>query len=135
MIPEEDRGPEWLREYGFTNFGDIAADIDAMEQFALRLRADIEQNYLPHLTGVTDAMLTRLPEASAFPELSEFLTSHELAQDTTQANVYNFANGTNRFATAAESISADYRGVDAFAHARVRDVEKAFTQTPVPGEA
>ena len=30
MIPEEDRGPAWLRDYSFTDFGNIAADMHAM---------------------------------------------------------------------------------------------------------
>jgi hypothetical protein len=134
MLPEEDRGPAWLRDYGHTDFGDIEADIAAMEEFARRLAADVQDNYVPHLTGVTDAMLTELPPpAATFPELVDFMTAHQAAQDTTQTNVYNFANGTNRFATAARTISAEYQGADAFSHARVRDVEAAFkAATPAP---
>jgi hypothetical protein len=133
MIPDEDRGPAWLRDYGFTDFGDIAADIAAMEEFAKKLAADVQDNYVPHLTGVTNAMLTELPPpASTFNELVEFMTVHREAQDITQQNVYNFANGTNHFATAAQTISQDYRGSDAFSHARVKDVDKAFDQAVNP---
>jgi hypothetical protein len=129
MIPDEDRGPAWLRDYGFTDFGDIAADITAMEEFAKKLAADVQDNYVPHLTGVTDAMLTELPPpAATFPELVEFMTVHQGAQDATHTNVFNFANGTNFYATAARTISQDYRGSDAFSHARVKDVDKAFDQ-------
>lgn len=133
MIPEQDRGPAWLRDYGYTDFGDIAADIAAMEQFAKRLAADLQDNYVPHLTGVTDAMLTELPSpAATFPELVEFMTAHQTAQDSTQTNVYNFANGTNHFVTAAQTISEEYRGSDAFARARVADVDKAFDRVTAP---
>src|SRR3712207_2056010 len=133
MIPKEDRGPAWLREYGRTDFGDIAADIAAMEEFAKKLAADVQNNYVPHLSGVTDAMLTELPPpAATFPELVDFMTAHQAAQDTTQTNVYNFANGTHRFATAAQTISQDYRGSDAFSRARVHDVNKAFDQARAP---
>jgi hypothetical protein len=133
MIPEEDRGPAWLRDYGFTDFGDIEADIAAMEEFAKNLAADVEKNYVPHLAGVTDAMLTQLPPASTtFRELGEFFAVHNEAQDATQQNVYNFANGTYHFATAAQKISADYSGSDAFSHARVKDVDKAFHQAVSP---
>jgi hypothetical protein len=133
MIPDEDRGPAWLRDYGFTDFGDIAADITAMEEFAKKLAADVQDNYVPHLTGVTDAMLTELPPpAQTFDELVEFMKAHHAAQIVTQQNVYNFANGTNHFATAAQTISQDYRGADAFAHARVKDVDKAFDQAVNP---
>jgi hypothetical protein len=133
MIPEEDRGPAWLRDYGFTDFGNIEADIAAMEEFASKLAADVEKNYVPHLTSVTDAMLTELPPpAATFSELVDFFTVHREAQDATQQNVYNFANGTYHFATAAQTISTDYRGSDAFSHARVRDVDKAFDKATSP---
>ena len=133
MVPEEDGSPGWLRDYGFTDFGSIAADISAMEEFAKKLATDVQNNYVPHLAGVTDAMLTELPPAATtFPELIEFLTTHRQAQDVTQQNVFNFANGTNHFAKAASSISAEYRGSDAFAHARVSDVDKAFDKAVNP---
>jgi hypothetical protein len=133
MIPEEDRGPAWLRDYGFTDFGNIEADIAAMEDFAKKLAADVQNNYVPHLAGVTDAMLTQLPPAATtFPELVDFLTTHQQAQDVTQQNVFNFANGTNHFAKAARNISQEYRGSDAFAHARVSDVDKAFDKAVSP---
>ncbi len=133
MIPEEDRGPAWLRDYGYTDFGDIAADIAAMEEFAKKLAADVQNNYVPHLSGVTDAMLTQLPPpAATFPELVAFMTAHNEAQGITQENVFNFANGTNTFATAAQTISEEYRGSDAFSRARVGDVEKALHQAAEP---
>jgi hypothetical protein len=134
MLPDEDRGPAWLRDYGYTDFGAIEADIAAMEEFAKKLAEDVQNNYVPHMAGVTDAMLTELPPpAATFPELVDFMTAHQAAQDITQTNVYNFANGTNRFATAAQTISAEYDGSDAFSHARVRDVENAFeAATPAP---
>lgn len=127
VIPEEDRGPAWLRDYGHTDFGDIAADIAAMEEFAKKLAAEVQNNYAPHLTRVSDAMLTQLPPpAATFPELVDFMTAHHAAQETTQLNVYSFADGTNHFARVAESISNEYRGTDAFSQARVNDVDKAF---------
>jgi hypothetical protein len=133
MIPEEDRGPAWLRDYGYTDFGDIAADIAAMEEFAKKLAADVQNNYVPHLSGVTDAMLTELPPpAATFPELVDFMTVHNEAQGITQENVFNFANGTNHLATAAQTISDEYRGSDAFSRARVTDVERALQTAAEP---
>ena len=133
MIPEEDRGPAWLRDYGFTDFGDIAADVEAMERFAQQLAADVQDNYVPHMTSVTDAMLTMLPPAATtFPELVDFLTTHTAAQDATHSNVYLYASGTNQIATAAQTISDEYRGTDARSRAKVRDVEKAFSKAIVP---
>ncbi|WP_328462364.1 hypothetical protein OHA21_35025 [Actinoplanes sp. NBC_00393] len=123
MIPDEDLGPAWLRDYGHTDFGDIEADILAMEEFAARLKADVEQNYSPRALEVTDTMLTTLPPADErFSELHLFLAAHERAQDTALQNVYNYANGTYGFATAAREVSEQYRGADAYARARVTDV-------------
>jgi hypothetical protein len=132
MIPE-DRGPAWLRDYGIADFGNIEADIAAMEAFGKKLAADVQNNYVPHLAGVTDAMLTPLPKAATtFAELVDFMSTHQQAQDVTQQNVFNFANGTNHFASAAQTISEEYRGSDAFAHARVSDVDRAFDKAVNP---
>ena len=133
MIPEEDRGPVWLSDYGYTDFSQIEADIQAMETFAAQLAANVKSSYAPHLTGVTDAMMTELPAPPAsFAELFTFLSAHNAAQNITQQNVYNYANGTQDFASVAADISKRYRGSDAFAHARVTDVERAFNKVGMP---
>jgi hypothetical protein len=133
MIPDEDRGPAWLRDYGYTDFGDISADIEAMEHFASKLQVDVTDNYVPHMYAVSVAMKTAVPDpTSYFPELSEFIQTHHAAQVATHSNVYAYANGTNDFATAAQKISTEYRGTDARSHAKVRDVDKAFDQARVP---
>jgi hypothetical protein len=127
MIPEEDRGPAWLRDYGYTDFSQIEADIQAMEHFASGLSSIVKDDYAPHLSTVTDAMSTRLPDPpSEFIELLTFLFAHNEAQDVAHQNVYNFANGTQEFAVAAQDISKQYSGSDAFSHAKVKDVDKAF---------
>ncbi|WP_127498091.1 hypothetical protein [Actinoplanes solisilvae] len=133
MIPEEDRGPAWLRDYGTTDFGAIEADIRAMEEFAARLAANVKDSYAPHLSTVSESMLTRLPSPPGeFVELLSFLTAHNEAQDVTHQNVYNYANGTQGFASAAADISSRYRGSDAFAEAQVADVKKAFDKAGIP---
>jgi uncharacterized phage infection (PIP) family protein YhgE len=127
MIPEEDRGPAWLRDYGYTDFSQIEADIQAMEQFANKLSATVQDNYAPHLSAVTDAMSTRLPDPpSEFIELLTFLSAHRDVADVAHQNVYNYANGTQDFAVVAKDISQKYDGSDAFSHAKVADVDKAF---------
>jgi len=133
MIPEEDRGPAWLRDYGFTDFSQIEADVTAMEQFATKLAADVANDYAPHLSKVADAMMTPLPAPpTEFVELSSFLIVHNDAQNATQQNTYNFANGTTEFANAARDISSRYQGSDAFAHAKVTDVDTAFSKVGIP---
>ena len=75
MIPEEDRGPAWLRDYGFTDFGDIAADIHAMSEYAQKLVANVQDNYAPHLGSLSQAVATPLPEAR-FDELTARIRSY-----------------------------------------------------------
>ena len=133
MIPEEDRGPAWLRDYGYTDFSQIEVDIQAMEKFAVQLAASVHDNYAPHLSTVTTAMSTRIPEPPIdFVELWSFLFTHNEIQNVSHQNVYNFANGTQGFATAAEDISKKYSGSDAFAHAKVRDVDTALDRVGIP---
>jgi hypothetical protein len=133
MIPEEDRGPAWLRDYGYTDFGQIEADIQAMEQFASKLSANVKDEYAPHLSTVTTAMSTRLPSPpSEFIELLTFMFVHHEAADIAHQNVYNFANGTRNFAVAAQDISQKYDGSDAFSRAKVDDVNAAFGDVAVP---
>jgi hypothetical protein len=136
MIPEEDRGPVWLRDYGYADFGQIEADIQAMEKFAAKLSDNVKGSYAPHLTSVTDAMSTRLPNPPGeFVDLASFLVAHNEAQDVTHQNVYNYANGTQGLASAAADISKKYSGSDAFAHAKVSDVTTALDKVGVPTTA
>ena len=133
MIPEEDRGPSWLRDYGHTDFGAIEADIAAMQEFAAKLAADVQNNYAPHLTGVSDAMRTQLPVPDpAFTELASFLEAHRSAQSVTQQNVYYYAPGTDNLATVVQGVSEQYRGSDAFAKAQVSDVAAQFKKLAMP---
>jgi hypothetical protein len=124
MIPEEDRPPAWLAD-----FGAIEADVAAMEAFAASLDREVRDSYEPHLQLVTTSMMTQLPGApDAFPELKSFLADHHKAQTATFSNTFNFRDGTGHFADAAKDISERYRGADAFAHAKVKDVNRAFTE-------
>jgi hypothetical protein len=127
MLSEEDRGPAWLQNYGFTDFSQIEADVTAMEQFATQLRGDVTKNYETHVPVVQQLMLTRLPDPpAAFAELSSFLIVHNDAQNVSQQNVFQFGKGTLQAADAAKKVSSDYRGSDAFSHAKVTDVNQAF---------
>lgn len=133
MIPEEDRGPSWLRDYGFTDFGDIAADIHAMAEYAKKLAADVQANYEPHSDAVTTAFGTTLPAPHpVFQELCAFMKAHDAVRDLTKYNVSAFGQGSSMFADAAQQISDDYSTSDAFAHATVRDVDKALTDSALP---
>ncbi|GAB1643090.1 hypothetical protein [Krasilnikovia sp. MM14-A1259] len=124
MTSDADRSPVWLSDYGA-----IEADIQAMEDFAAGLAREVETGYGPHLDLVTASMLTPLPDAPNFPELQAFLRDHHDVQVATFSNTFNFRDGTGQFAEVARSISQEYRGSDAFSHARVDDVDAAFSAT------
>ncbi|BCL15641.1 hypothetical protein [Micromonospora sagamiensis] len=132
MIPEEDLGPSWLRDYG-----DIEADIRQMREFATRLEAEVRRNYAPHLAYIADDMSVKLPDpCDAFIELVHFLTAHQQVQQDSTNRVYDVASYTGGLANAAGTISQRYEGSDAFAQARVQDVERALrgVQGPVRGD-
>jgi len=127
VIPEEDRGPAWLRDYG----GSIEADIQRMEEFAKQLMAEVQKNYVPHMEEVQSDMLPDLPAPVAFPELHSFMDAHRQAQQNTSDRVWDVGDGTGGLATAAQTVSKNYGQADAFSYARVRDVENALNQTGV----
>ncbi len=125
MIPENDLGPAWLRDYGRTDYddvGDIAADVHAMEELAARLQADVDSDYAPRATAVTESMMVRLGTDRDFTELGDFLHALGQAQDVTLQNVHNYANDTYGLAGAASEISARYRDADALVRGRVTGV-------------
>lgn len=135
-MPVDQSGDSSQINYNFTDLSQIEADVAAMESFAKALAADVKNNYAPNMRHVTDAMLTEIPQPPAdFVELFSFLALHRDAQDVTQQNVYSYANGTARFASAATQISDTYRGSDAFSHAKVTDVNKAFGKVGIPDSA
>jgi hypothetical protein len=123
VIPEET--PSWLR-----NYRAIEADIARMEDVAAALDAEVRQNYMPHLSHIADDMRAVLPDpCDAFVELCTFLQTHWTSQQATSDLVHFFRDATGGLAVAAGTISRQYRGADAFASARVGDVERAFTGT------
>jgi hypothetical protein len=134
MYEPDDFGPRWLSKDSVPNFSSIEANIHAMEQFAAKLTADVQANYTPHMSTVSSSMTAKLPDPpSEFIELLTFLFAHREAQDMTHQNVYRFRDGTQNLATAATNISDEYRGSDAFAHAKVSDVEKQFGEAGTNG--
>jgi hypothetical protein len=117
-------------------FVSIETDIQAMEEFAATLANEVQMGYEPHLQQVVTAMMTELPVANAnFPELQSFLKLHHEVQQQTFSNTFNFRDGTNHFATVAKSISEEYGSSDAYAKARVRDVNDGFIAASQPFRA
>jgi hypothetical protein len=128
VIPEEDRGPAWLRDYG----GTIEADIQRMEEFAASLEAEVKKNYVPHMRELQDEMVADRPEvASDFTELYSFMQAHRDVQQVASDSIWGVGDGTGRIANAAKIVSQNYANSDAFSYARVTEVERALDQTGV----
>jgi hypothetical protein len=127
-MPVDNGPPSWI-----DNFGSIETDIQAMEEFAATLANEVQTGYEPHLQQVVTAMLTELPGGSStFPELQSFLKLHHEAQQQTFSNTFNFRDGTHQFATVAQSISEQYGSSDAYARAKVSDVNNGFVAANNP---
>jgi hypothetical protein len=105
-----------------------------MAEYAKKLAADVDDNFTPHFNGMSSAMETPLPEANPnFYELSSFVEAHKTVRGLTQDNVFAFGQGTSVFAAAAQQVSHEYRGTDAFAHAKAADIHKVMgTGVPTP---
>ncbi|RIV39456.1 hypothetical protein [Micromonospora radicis] len=134
MIPEEDRQASWLGG----NPG-VEADIRQMREFADRLRAEVDDNYTPHLRYIANDMLTQVSNpADAFIELVQFMRTHWETQQATANAVWGAGHSTGRLADAAHQVAQRYGSVDAFAAALVADVQQALgrpgvaTTQPVP---
>jgi hypothetical protein len=143
-IPDEDRGPSWLRDYGTLydiggtsgTGGDsgtgVKVDMPAMKDFAAALRKNLQEDYSPHARKVF-ADLGEPPEGQLnFLELWEVLEQHQKVQQVATDNVANHGNGAMVFASAAEKISEEYRNADAYAAARMADIHKYLGTTPQP---
>ncbi|MGW0431641.1 hypothetical protein ACWDV4_03680 [Micromonospora sp. NPDC003197] len=102
-----------------------------MDEFAANLRNDLVKNYIPHLQLISDDVSVELPPVNVnFGELYSFLTEHHASITETHGLVYDYQNITNRFAEAARKISENYANSDAFAAARVKDVEAILGPKP-----
>ncbi|GIF64703.1 hypothetical protein Ais01nite_27380 [Asanoa ishikariensis] len=124
-LSNEDLPPAWLRDYAT-----IEADIGRMEEFAAKLDAEVRDNFTPHVARIYDDMSVDLPEVyTDFPELASFVDAHQASALDTADLIYFYREATGAFATAAGTVSAQYRDADAFATARVSDVKEALNAT------
>ena len=129
MIPEEDRPASWLRGYG-----GIEADIRQLREFADKLQAEVERNYAPHLSYIAEDMTAPVPNpADAFIELVNFLQHTTRPSRPPPTWCWGVRDATGHLAGAAGTVATRYTGSDAFASARVTDVERALpTRPPQP---
>ncbi|MDG4767864.1 hypothetical protein O7632_27775 [Solwaraspora sp. WMMD406] len=132
LLDEDRHPPSWLADYGA-----IEADVDGLAEFADSLAAEVTGHYARHVEQVfTDLLpegsagVTGVADAAAdpdtFPELAGFLGTHGIAARDTAYLMHFYQTATGAVATAAATVSARYRDVDALAAARLADVEAAL---------
>ena len=141
-IPEEDLGPRWLRDYGSlydigggsSAGGDsgtgVKVDMPALKDFAAALRKNLQDDYRPHAHKVFDELAVPAEGQLSFLELWQALEQHDQVKTAATDNVANQGNGAMIFASAAGKISEDYSDSDAYAAAKLNDVEKYLGTTP-----
>jgi hypothetical protein len=142
-LPEEDRGPAWLRDWGretghtdldtFTGTVDpnaLSVDISSMIAFAQALHNEHQQDYRPHVQTVFDQMtaVVSAPD-ERFIELTESLTHHRDMLVQTSTAIANHDKAIIAFVEAAMAIGKEYRNADALSAATVYDVETGLSNT------
>lgn len=143
-IPEEDLGPRWLRDYdslyniggnanpGADSGSGVRVDMPAMEEFAAALQNNVDKDYNPHAHKVFDDMAVPAEGQLNFLELWWALEQHDQVKTVATDNVANHGNGAKIFAFAADEISKRYQASDAYAAARLADVQQYLGTTPEP---
>ncbi|HZM74766.1 MAG TPA: hypothetical protein VFC19_03515 [Candidatus Limnocylindrales bacterium] len=139
-LPEEDKGPAWLRDWGsktgftgtdsFSGYVDgqsLAVDIDSLVAFANALQAEHEQDFRPHVREVFEGMAAEPAGPDArFIELNEVMLHHRDMLVQTSTALANHDTAIMAFCAAARAISEEYRGADAMAAAKVSDIEQTL---------
>jgi hypothetical protein len=145
-LPEEDKGPAWLRDWSsktghteldtFTGSVDpnaLAVDITSLLAFAKALQNEHENDFRPHVRMVFEDMSAAPAQPDArFVELTETMTHHRDMLVQTSTALANHDAAVIAFVQAAEAISKEYRGADAMSSAKVSDVD---TQLAAPAAA
>src|SRR5262245_56815198 len=136
-LPEEDRGPAWLRDWGretghtdldsFSGYVDpdaLAVDIQSLVKFAEALEAEQTSALRPHVQTVLEGFcaVTAHPDAR-FVELTEGMLHHREMLELTTTALANHDTSVAAFVAAACAISSEYRSADAMSSASVSDVE------------
>jgi hypothetical protein len=124
-LPPDERPSPFISDYK-----DIQVNTTDLESFAKSLKAELEQNYLPH----RDKMATELSVGDVytnedFPEFIQALTRHAEIRQLTLDRLFDHGDGTGTLSVAADEISRNYAGSDAFSAATTRDVNSVI-QTP-----
>lgn len=118
-LPPEDRPPAFIADYK-----DIQVNTDDLEAFAKSLHAELQQNYLPHRDKMaTDLAVGDIYTNEQFSEFIGALKRHAEIRQLTLDRLFDHGDGTGALSRAADKISKNYAGSDAYSAATSRDVE------------
>jgi hypothetical protein len=118
-IPDEDLGPQWLRDYG-----DVDVKVATLLQFGKSLMEELDKDYKPHVEKVfADMSAQDRITTTDFVELADALGRHQTVRMETTTRLARHADGMFAFARIAEAVSNRYDEADAFASARAKDVD------------
>lgn len=112
----------------------INVEIDGLKSVAAAMRAELESSFRSQVAPVHDAMQ---PGASiggpiAGAEWVQLQNTYSAYIQGTLDALFNLDKGTQAVAQAAEIIARDYGDSDAFAQAKLTDVQDVIMYTPPP---
>lgn len=146
-LPEEDRGPAWLRDYGrgsgytksnaMTGYdeGSLAVDLASLLDFATALENEHTLDYRPHVDTVFKDMSAKPADPPGdFIELVQSMSwQRELLVQTSDALIKH-DKAVLAFIAAARQISSQYGEADALGAAKAQDVNRHLTTPPPAAE-
>ena len=124
-LPPDERPSAYISDYK-----DIQVNTSDLEAFAQSLKAELEQNYLPHRDKMAaDLAVGDVYTNESFTEFIQALTRHAEIRQITLDRLFDHGDGTGALSVAADKISKNYAGSDAYAAATTRDLDSVI-QTP-----
>jgi len=115
----------------------IAVEIDGLKQVAEDLRRELDASFRVQVPKIYDAVqpgatLGGPIAGQSWTNLQD--TLHASLQGTADA-LFNLDKGTQAVTAAAEMIANDYGDTDAFANARLRDVQSIIAPQTTDGQS
>jgi hypothetical protein len=134
VIPEDDLGPQWLRDSKSINI-----EIDSVRHLAEALRQNLDENFRTHLPRVYGAIQPGAQVGNSVASHELVALREKLAQclESTKNLVRAYDQGTNALAQAAKLIADRYGTADGLASDSAAAVTSVITpqaQRVVPAD-
>jgi hypothetical protein len=129
VIPEDDLGPQWLRDTKSINI-----EIDSVRHLADALQQNLDQNYRTHLPKVYGAIQpgAQVGDSLASNELVAMRDKLAECLESTKNLVAAYDQGTNALAQAAKVIADRHQTADALASDNASIVTSVLGSQPQP---